>query len=269
MSGQAPVSAVIPCYRNQDTIADAVASVAAQTLRPREVIVVDDGSGDGTVEFLHALAARYEPGWMKVHALARNAGPSKARNTGWEAAVQPYVAFLDADDTWHPEKIALQMQAIEADPELALVAHQADVRPRGSPPRALSGSRRARRIHRLELIRGNPFPTPTVLIRRDLPFRFDEQLRRVEDFLLWSQIVFSGYPTAKIPQPLASLHKPAYGAGGLSGDMLAMEKAGREVRNRLLRDGLVTYPEHLATRFVSIFRKAFRRARLKLRAMRG
>ena len=62
----APVSVVVPCFRCADTIADAVASVAAQVLRPAEVLLVDDGSGDGTLERLEELAQAYPQGWIKV-----------------------------------------------------------------------------------------------------------------------------------------------------------------------------------------------------------
>jgi hypothetical protein len=104
----------------------------------------------------------------------------------------------------------------------------------------------------------NPFPTASVVLRRDLPFRFDEHYRRVEDFLLWAQIAFSGYRCARINQTLAAWHKPNYGAGGLSEDLAAMHRAGREVRLELLRQGLVSLPEHYFARAVGMLRKARR-----------
>lgn len=261
----APVSVVVPCYRCGATIADAVASVARQTLPPRQVVLVDDASPDDTVSALHAVAAQYAPGWVQVVALPANRGPSGARNTGWEHATEPYVAFLDSDDTWAPTKIELQMRALRADPEIALLAHRMAVRDRDRPAPPPPRQARTHIVPRRRLLLNNPFPTASVVLRRDLPFRFDENYRRVEDFLLWGQIGFSGYRCAKLDQVLAYWHKANYGAGGLSEDLKAMHRAGHEVRRELLRQGLVSYPEHLFARSVGMVRKARQRMLLALR----
>nr|WP_295379771.1 glycosyltransferase family 2 protein [Pseudoxanthomonas sp.] len=265
-SAAAPVSVVIPCYRCADTIAASVASVAAQTRRPAEVILVDDASGDGTLDALHGVAAAYPPGWVVVVAAPANGGPSQARNLGWERARQPYLAFLDADDTWAPQKIALQIAALEADPGLALIAHRMAVRERGAGPLPLHPPVRTIPIGRRRFLLNNPFPTASVILRRDLPFRFNERFRRVEDFLLWAEIGFSGYRCAKLNQVLAYWHKPTYGAGGLSGDLDAMHRAGREVRHELLRRGLVSPAEHWFARGVGIVRRTRRRLLLAMRS---
>jgi glycosyltransferase involved in cell wall biosynthesis len=235
----APVSVVVPCYRCADTIGPAVASVAAQRLPPAEVLLVDDCSGDGTLERLRQVAARYPEGWVRVFTLPRNGGPSGARNLGWEQASQPYIAFLDADDTWHPEKLLLQMEVLEADPQIALLAHAMNVQPRTAPPPAVQRPVAVRVLpNRLPLL-GSPFPTASMVLRRDLPFRFDERRRRAEDFMLWAQILLSGYRCARIEPVLASWHKPPFGAGGLSGDMEAMYKAAIDVRRALHQQGLI------------------------------
>lgn len=265
MPSRAPVSAVVPCFRCADTIAAAVASIAAQTLPPAEVLLVDDCSGDNTLKTLHALAAEYPPGWIQVISLSVNGGPSRARNAGWERATQDYIAFLDADDTWVQRKIELQMQALAADPKIALIAHRVKVRERGLEPLPLRMPIRTEIVGRRRMLLNNPFPTPSVMLRRDLPFRFNEEFRRVEDFLLWAQIAHSGYRCAKINQALAYLHKPSYGAGGLSGDLEAMRQAGRQVGDELQRLGLVTARERMFTRSVGMIRRARRHMLLMLR----
>jgi len=261
----APVSVVVPCFKCGATIGDSIASVHAQTLRPAQVVLVDDASPDDTVGALHAVAAQYTPGWIEVVSLPENGGPSAARNAGWEHATQPYVAFLDADDTWVSTKIELQMRALRADPEIALLAHRMLVRDRDSPLPIAPEQARTHIVPRRRLLLNNPFPTASVVLRRDLPFRFDENYRRVEDFLLWGQIGFSGYRCAKLDQVLAYWHKANYGAGGLSEDLKAMHRAGREVRRELLRQGLVTYPEHCFARSIGMVRKARQRMLLALR----
>lgn len=251
----APVTVVIPCYRCAATVGDAVASVAAQTLPPRQVVLVDDASGDDTASMLHALAAMYPPGWIEVVELPQNQGPSRARNAGWERAREEYVAFLDSDDSWATTKIELQMRALRADPGIALIAHPMPILKRDAPRPPAPRSARTRIIGRRRMLFNNPFPTPSVVLRRDLPFRFDEKFRRVEDFLLWGQIAFSGYRCAKLDADLGYVHKPSFGAGGLSGDLKAMHLAGREVRRELFRQGLVSLPEHCFARTIGSMRK--------------
>lgn len=261
----APVSVVIPCYRCAATVGDAVASVAAQTLLPRQVVLVDDASGDDTASMLHALAAMYPPGWIEVVELPHNQGPSRARNAGWERAREEYIAFLDSDDTWASTKIELQVRALEEDPGIALIAHPMPIIERGAPHPPAPRSARTRIIGRRRMLFNNPFPTPSVVLRRDLPFRFDEKFRRVEDFLLWGQIAFSGYRCAKLDADLGYVHKASFGAGGLSGDLKAMHVAGREVRREFLRQGLVSLPEHCFARTMGIMRKCRQRLLLALR----
>jgi glycosyltransferase involved in cell wall biosynthesis len=256
---------VIPCFRCADTIGDAIASVAAQTLLPAEILLVDDCSGDGTLETLRALAADHPPGWIKVVESPANGGPSAARNIGWNRATERYIAFLDADDSWAPRKLELQMAALQADPDIALIAHRMDVRDRRLPPPTLRPPLRTAILGRRRVLLNNPFPTASVVLRRDLPFRFNEEFRRVEDFLLWAQIAGAGYRCAKLNQTLASWHKPNYGAGGLSGDLAAMHRAGRAVRVELLRQGLMSRPEFYFTRLLSIFRRSGHKLVLRLR----
>lgn len=264
---RAPVSVVVPCYRCADTIAASVASIDAQTLRPAEVILVDDCSGDGTLDALHRVAKQYPEGWIRVMASPRNGGPSRARNIGWAQATQEYIAFLDADDSWAPAKLELQLAALRSDPEIALIAHRMDVRERDAGPPPLKPPVRVRILGRRRLLLNNPFPTASVVLRRDLPFRFNERFRRVEDFLLWAQIAFSGYRCAKINQTLASWHKANYGVGGLSGDLAAMHRAGREVRQELLRQGLVTPGEHFVARAIGMVRRARRNSLMFFREL--
>jgi glycosyltransferase involved in cell wall biosynthesis len=246
----AQVSVVVPCYRCALTIKDAIDSIVAQTLRPAEILLVDDGSGDDTLEVLHRVAAAHETDWIRVIALPVNSGPARARNTGWQHARQPYVAFLDADDCWGPRKLELQMAALEADPDIALIAHRMVVLPRGAEVPAVQLPIGVEIIGRRTLLLRNPFPTPSVVLRRDLPLRFDEDFWRSEDYLLWSQIVFSGYRCARINQVLAICNKREIGTTGLSDDFAGVHRARGEMRRKLMRLGLLSRAEYI---FASAF----------------
>jgi glycosyltransferase involved in cell wall biosynthesis len=95
------VSAIVPVYNGQRYLAAAIESIFAQDYRPVEVIVVDDGSSDGTAAVAQAFPIRY------FH--QKNQGPAVARNTGIAAATGEFIAFLDADDVWTPSKLRVQV----------------------------------------------------------------------------------------------------------------------------------------------------------------
>jgi glycosyltransferase involved in cell wall biosynthesis len=103
------VSVVIPAFNATETLAATIDSVLAQTRQPLEVIVVDDGSTDATAE----IAERFGPPVTCVR--MPNAGVSRARNTGIERSTGDYVAFVDADDLWRPEKLERQLEALAKD----------------------------------------------------------------------------------------------------------------------------------------------------------
>ena len=119
----APVSVVIPCFRCAKTIERAVRSVARQTMPPTRVYLVDDASQDETVSVLEGLKSKYPVGWIEVLSLETNSGPAKARKAGWERASTPFVAFLDSDDTWLPEKVGQQYSWMIRNEEASLSAH--------------------------------------------------------------------------------------------------------------------------------------------------
>jgi len=104
------ISVVIPTYNRAEWLRQALASVTAQTLPPGEIIVVDDGSDDGTQQMI----ANEFPGCRYLR--QENQGVSSARNLGIEAADGQWIALLDADDQWLPEKLATQLALLEQHP---------------------------------------------------------------------------------------------------------------------------------------------------------
>jgi glycosyltransferase involved in cell wall biosynthesis len=107
------VSCVIPVYNGERYLHETLDSVCAQTHEAVEIIVIDDGSTDGTATAVREYAA-------KIRYLRQdNAGPAAARNRGIAAASGEFVAFLDADDLWHPRKLEFQLERFRSRPELA------------------------------------------------------------------------------------------------------------------------------------------------------
>lgn len=110
----APVSVVIPALNAERFLAEAIRSVHAQTLNVAEIIVVDNGSTDGTAQIASELGA--------VVVAEETRGLSRARNAGIRRTSQPWVALLDSDDLWDARKIEFQWAAIEAYPDAGLIA---------------------------------------------------------------------------------------------------------------------------------------------------
>ncbi|TXH77482.1 MAG: glycosyltransferase family 2 protein [Lysobacteraceae bacterium] len=110
------ISAIIPTYNRRELVQCAIDSALAQTCPVDEIIVVDDGSTDGTED---ALAARYG-GRIRYHR-QQNAGVSAARNAGMRLARGRYIALLDSDDLWLPDKTRLQREWLDAHPDFGMV----------------------------------------------------------------------------------------------------------------------------------------------------
>lgn len=110
MSSSPTVSVVIPVYNGRETIGETLASLASQTAAPTEILVIDDGSTDGTADFV-----RQHAGPIRVIS-KKNEGLAATRNCGVENAIGDWVAFIDADDLWKPTKLERQLAAMKSHP---------------------------------------------------------------------------------------------------------------------------------------------------------
>ena len=108
------ISCIVPVYNGERYLAQTLSSIVGQTYRPLEIIVVDDGSTDGSSRIAEAFGPRVQYCWQE------NAGEAAARNRGLSMAQTEFVAFLDADDLWHPEKLARQIVHFQENPHLDL-----------------------------------------------------------------------------------------------------------------------------------------------------
>lgn len=241
----APVTVVIPCYRCADTLERAVNSVLAQTLPPAQLVLVEDASGDGGAT-LHAAERLRDAcaGKTRVRVIAheRNQGAPSARNTGWDAADGELVAFLDADDAWHPSKLAVQASWMSARPDVAMSGHRTAQLAGNMPSATDLPEPAAWRVTRRRLLMQNVFPTRTVMLRRELPMRFNPGLRRSDDYLLWLEIVASGRRAWLLEAVLAYSFKADYGDRGLSADLWAMERSELTAFKELAARGLLSPP---------------------------
>jgi glycosyltransferase involved in cell wall biosynthesis len=181
------VSVVTATYNMSRYVAEAVDSVLAQTYPNVEVIVVDDGSTDGTTESL----AKYRSDG-RVHIIRQeNRGQSAAKNRGLREARGEFIGFCDADDRWRPEKLARQLPAFLGRPELGVVyAYFRCIDGEGQPTDTPSWACHSGHITG-KLLADNFVHFPTTLVRRealDSVGGFDESLTMGIDFDLWLRI---------------------------------------------------------------------------------
>ena len=239
----ARVSVVVPCYYCSHTVQRAVESVAKQTLLPSELILVEDCSDDETLQALYRLQALYPDGWIKVIPLGVNDGPGTARNAGWEVAKEPYIAFLDADDSWHPQKIEVQYSWMIKHPDVALSSHgcqqindESIVDDKYDFSIADPGFKA---VGRKQLLLSNHFLTPSVMLRRDIVQRFQNSKRYCEDYHLWADICCGRLKCYRSDLPLTYLFKANYGEAGLSAALWKMEKGELDIYLSLFKRELI------------------------------
>jgi len=180
------ISVIIPTYNEAALIGRAVQSALVQTLPLDEVIVVDDASSDATA----AILAKISDPRLRVIIHQENSGAAAARNTGIQAATGDWIAFLDADDVWQPEKLARQMNYLQQHPEMDACVCGFEIRDARGNVRAYPQSERGRAVVIAELLRGCHLSIGSALLVRRHVFEqigpFDTSLKRFEDWeWLW------------------------------------------------------------------------------------
>ena len=211
MSEQPPlVSIIIPTYNMRQWIAEAIDSALVQTYPHCEIIVVDDGSTDGTGDF-----SREKYGAQIRYVYQENKGRGAARNHGLHLARGIYVNFLDADDILAPHKIALQVDFLENHPEYAAVYGRTllfyDNEPDSIYEPAIVAQYTSGNLLKEMVAAGGLLWTCPTLIRREWIERiggFDEQMRRCEDFDFFLRLARAGALFAYLPgEPVAFYRK--------------------------------------------------------------
>lgn len=200
------VSIIMPCYNAAAHLARSVGSVQAQTFDDWELVAIDDGSGDDTAARLAAMAA--EDPRIRVFTQP-NGGVSRARNRGLSEARGRCIAFLDADDDWHPDFLARMTGALRAEPD-AVLAYC------GWQNIGLSGGRAQPFVppdyetpdKREKLFAGCRWPIHATLTRREAVTAaggFDTALKNAEDYAMWLRIAGRA-PITRVAAVLAFYH---------------------------------------------------------------
>ncbi|MEX3931902.1 glycosyltransferase [Paraburkholderia phymatum] len=264
-----PVTVIVPCYNCATTIERAVASVASQTCRPAEVILVDDCSNEETAIVLRSIQNAYGLEWVRVIRHSENAGPGVARNAAWGVATQPYIAFLDSDDAWHPQKISIQYGWMKCHPDAAISGHP--VEQLSDSNHAMSMTRmvtpaQPRQMSRFQVLFSNRFTPSSVMVRGDIAARFDERKRHAEDYFMLLELVLVEMGTAFLfPSSLSYVFKRQFGASsGLSAQLWKIQKGEQHNYLHFWRAGAVSFLEWVTFSALS-FAKYLRRCTLSRR----
>lgn len=218
------ITIVLPTYNRADLLPRAINSVIDQTYPNWELIIWDDGSTDSTAEIL----STFQDERIKYY-FDENHGAAYARNRALEKARGKYIAFLDSDDTWTPEKLALQFSTLEKFPQIDLLFSDFQ---NNNLARDKKGTGFVQNEHamatlvtsKLEddlflitdgmpqaLAIGNFTATDSVLLRADVLSRvgtFNDQLRNSEDFELWWRMGLAGVQFTYLDEVLMTRYKP-------------------------------------------------------------
>lgn len=183
------LSVIIPAYNAEKFITLALQSLMNQTETDFEVIVIDDGSKDGTAQIAESFANSSGPNVQVIR--QKNAGVSAARNVGMRAAKTPLIGFLDADDVWHQTKVSRHLQAMETHPDVDLTFSSFGYIDDAGNALIDQSILTEGHYEHDDLLPRNFIHTSTVIARRDALLAvggFDEALKTYEDFDLWLRV---------------------------------------------------------------------------------
>ncbi|MCW6037046.1 glycosyltransferase [Spirulina subsalsa FACHB-351] len=233
------ISVIIPAYNAETTIQATAESVLNQSFKDLELIIINDGSTDKTVEVVSSLLDE------RIHLLSYpNSGPQKSRNRGVEVATGDYLAFLDADDLWTTDKLESQLTALQKNPDCAVAYSWTDfIDEFGNK---LPGGQHFRFKDNVyeQLLLGDFIGSGSnPLIRKDALLAvgpFDESLLGGQDWEMWIRLA-SKYPFALVPKTQVFYRQSI---GSWSANLERQERGYKQVIEKCL----ATAPERIQKR---------------------
>ena len=237
------ISVVIPMYNSEHSIQKSLESVVQQSLQvPMEIHVINDGSTDKGAEVVKDYIDRHDDSRITIQYYHQeNKGVSSARNVGLENSVGEYIALLDSDDVWDPNKLARQMEVLERHPEIDFLGCA-----RNGETTSIFG-KKINALHQVKLnelfIKMYP-QTSTAVFKRKLFDKlggYDESLRFAEDGDLWIRYCANSN-FYYLPESLVYTGngKPHFGHSGISGNLKAMQIGNENVLKGAKQKGLIS-----------------------------
>ena len=214
------ISVIIPCHNSGETVLRALSSVCRQTIKPKELIIVDDASFDNTSGLLKDFSNQEHDFQVVLIKNDINLGAGLSRNKGWDTATGEWVSFLDSDDAWLENKLEMQIEFVRNLPEADVISFNSALFSKNDNfGKTSSGDFQKLKFHRM-LFR-NEIVTRTVAVRRSLSNRFPAGLS--EDYGLWLVLLEGGFNIFKVDKVVALTFRPEYSKGGVSSQLLKHE----------------------------------------------
>ncbi|WP_369014291.1 glycosyltransferase family 2 protein [Flavobacterium anhuiense] len=240
------ISAVIPSYNSETTIAKCLQSILIQTESVNEIIIVDDGSVDGSVAIIKKVLKSVNDDTKILLVEQENAGPSAARNKAASLVTSTHIAFLDSDDVWHPDHIKKVKSFFQENNNFKIVATKYV----GAPINYIG------EISLEKLLFKNYFVTPCVVLNKDVFNEvggFNEEMSFAEDYFLWLRVISKnkGYLLDYVGAENI-YNKKIFGQSGLSSNLQLMHEGVLQCYKNLYTDKLINFKTYIK---IKVFEK--------------
>lgn len=239
---KANLSVIIPYFNNENTIQRCLDSIFNQSLLPTEIIIINDGS---KAIFEEEIKNPKNIN-IKIFNNKKNQGASYARNFGIKKSTSNYIAFLDADDVWLPEKIFIQYDyMLKSNCEISCHGYISTYS-RKYIKKNIESDITIKSIKLKNFILGNKIHTPTVMALKESFVHFDTRLKRMEDYKCWVENCLDK-EIHKIDITLAHGFKPPLGHSGLSESIFQMHKDFLKAINILYQENKISATQYYLT----------------------
>lgn len=236
------ISVVIPMFNSEESIERALDSVVNQSFRAYEIIIINDGSTDGSLAIVENYRKKSPDTVLKIVSQG-NSGVSKARNAGMRAASGDYIALLDADDEWLPNKLEMQMNVLEQHGDIDFLGCARNGEVLKIFWKEINSLHKA--TVRELLIKMYP-QTSTAIFKRSLFVQlggYNEDMTHAEDGHLWITYC-AGANFYYMPDSLVitGSGKPSFGHSGLSSNLKAMHNGNKIILRHARKKRLISAP---------------------------
>lgn len=232
------ISVIIPCFNSETTIVRAVTSVIAQTITPKEVILVDDCSTDSTVATIEYLQLSSPMLPIRLVRTPINSGPGIARNIGISESTGDIIALLDADDWWHFRKLEVSLEVIVEQSDITFIGHKRRIAeyPGEGLYDYIPPVFKRNKVKVWQLLITNSLATSTVVIKRNVfdHLKFGSR-EYAEDYLLWLELLERNYKGLFLEYPGAFCEKGRSSHPSYSGNLMLHEMRELATLNRFCK----------------------------------
>ena len=246
------LTVIIPIYNNENILENLQNKILFLSKNYIQIIIIDDFSQDKTYSELNNFVKRNNLINVEIYKNSKNMGPSYSRNIGLKKATADYIAFLDSDDDWHPQKINIQIKMMKKfDSKISGTQHKVirleelhdeqsiDYQNIETAPYSI--------IKWPKILFVSPYATPSVIIHKSLKeYLFDETIRYSEDYNLWKRITYK-YKAIKILLPLTYTFKHDYisETNSLSSNLRKMQLGVEKSFRQLIISKEITFLDKL------------------------